>query len=134
MWYHVIIHNEPATDEVVFSRRNRMLMVFWSVCPIGPLGVPIRCWNTTGGWSSWSEPPWATQRRDYQVVENGGRTVRPATSSDMWKEKYSSVIGVAFFGMVCIATGFLLITAAIDYRTRFLGWSIRQLPRLLDRG
>ena len=129
MW--ATIHNEPIGEEVLFSRRNRMQMAFWAVILLALWGSlffagvrpALQKLNHTPNDSS-----------GYQVVtyDASGRVVRPATESDMWKEKYKGVISVAFFGVVSGAVGFLLLTALVDYRSRFLGWSIKQLPRLFD--
>ena len=121
----------PDTDGELFTRRNRMRMVFWSAfllvawsllfLGLGLAQAAIHDLQTT-----------PLDPAGYEAVRyrRGEPEVREARPADMRGKKYRGVTTLAIYGTLSLVALFLLVTASVDYRTRLLGWSIRQLPRV----
>ncbi|WP_439630543.1 hypothetical protein [Gemmata sp.] len=123
--------DEQTRGDLIFSRRNRLKMAFWS-------GVLLVLWGFLFGagvlpaidkLEHTPEDPSGYVVVRYDRSKPVPETTRAATTSDMFREKYRGIAAVAFFALVAGGATFLLVASVIDYRTRFLGWAIQQLPR-----
>jgi hypothetical protein len=121
---------DAAADEPVFSHRNRMRMAFWAIFLLAAWSVLFFGFGLAQrAFDSLEQTP--DDPSGYQVVRygRGEPKARAATAADMQREKYRGVVTLAVYGSLSGVAVFLLVTALVDYRTRFLGWAIHQLPR-----
>lgn len=121
--------DDTAVVEPVFARQNRLRMAFWAAFLLAAWSVLFFGFGLAQrAFDKLEQTP--EDPRGYQVVRygRGEPTARVATAADMRREKYQGIVTLAVYGALSGVAVFLMVTALMDYRTRLLGWAIRQLP------